>query len=72
MALEKAPEFVGTKVLLAEYWAVETKDKATFEKSLAEVLAADENAVPEIRPEALAEKRKAEALLAREAELFPK
>ena len=71
-ALEHAPGFVGTKVLLAESWAVETKDRATFESSLNEVLAADENAVPEIRPEVLAEKRKAELLLAREDELFPK
>ena len=70
-ALAHAPGFVGTKVLLAEFWAVETKDKATFETALNEVLGADENALPEIRPEALAEKRKAEALLAREAELFP-
>jgi tetratricopeptide (TPR) repeat protein len=71
-AIARAPEFVGTKVLLAEFWAVEEKDKATFEKSLGEVMAADENALPEIRPEVLAEKRKAEALLVREAELFPK
>jgi tetratricopeptide (TPR) repeat protein len=69
-ALEHAPGFVGTKVLLAEYWAVETKDRATFETSLNDVLAADENALPEIRPEVLAEKRKAAALLAREKELF--
>ncbi len=71
-AIEEAPGFVGTKVLLAEFWAVEEKDKATFEKSLGDVLAADENALPEIRPEVIAEKKKAEALLAREAELFPK
>jgi hypothetical protein len=71
-ALEHAPGFVGTKVLLAETWAVETKDRATFETSLNDVLAADENALPEIRPEVLAEKRKAAALLAREDELFPK
>jgi len=71
-ALEHAPSFVGTKVLLAEYWAVETKDRATFETSLHEVLAADENALPEVRPETLAEKRKATALLARVDELFPK
>jgi hypothetical protein len=70
-ALEHAPGFVGTKVLLAEFWAVETKDRATFEAALNQVLRADENALPEIRPEALAEKRKAEALLAREDELFP-
>jgi tetratricopeptide (TPR) repeat protein len=71
-ALEHAPGFVGTKVLLAEFWAVEVKDRATFVTSLNEVLAADENVVPEIRPEVLAEKRKAAALLAREDELFPK
>ena len=71
-ALEHAPGFVGTKLLLAESWAVETKDRATFETSLNDVLAADENALPDIRPEVLAEKRKAEALLAREDELFPK
>lgn len=71
-AREHAPGFVETKVLLAEYWAVETKDRATFESSLNEVLAADENALPEIRPEVLAEKRKAQALLARQEELFPK
>jgi hypothetical protein len=71
-ALAHAPGFLGTRVLLAETWAVETKDRATFETSLDQVLAADENALPEIRPEALAEKRKAQALLARVEELFPK
>jgi tetratricopeptide (TPR) repeat protein len=71
-ALEHAPGFVETRVLLADYWAVEMKDRATFETSLDQVLAADENAVPEIRPEVLVEKKKAEALRAREDELFPK
>jgi hypothetical protein len=43
-----------------------------FETSLNDVLAADENALAEIRPEVAGGEAEAEALLAREDELFPK
>jgi tetratricopeptide (TPR) repeat protein len=69
-AIAGSPDYVGTKVLYAEFWAVGQQDKQAFEKTLNEVIAADENAIPEIKPEVLAEKQKAQALLSKESELF--
>ena len=69
-ALGAYPSFLGTHVLLAAEWAVKSQDKATFRKELEWVVAQDPNAIPEVRPEAEAEQRKAKALLAQEAEFF--
>lgn len=72
--LEKAsaanPEYLGTKVLLADYWARKTQDKEVFNKAIAEVLAADPNAVAEIAPENMAEQEKARKLQENVSEYF--
>lgn len=69
-AIASYPDFLGTHVLLAGEWAVKKQDKATFEKELNWVVAAPVDRLPEIRPEMEAEQRKAQALLASEADLF--
>lgn len=69
-AIAAYPTFLGTHVLLAAEWAVKKQDKATFEKELNWVLQADATAIPEVQPEAEAEKRKAQALLAQQGDLF--
>jgi tetratricopeptide (TPR) repeat protein len=63
-ALAAYPNFLGTHVLLAEQWAVKTQNKQVFLDELNWVLAQDPNGIPEVRPEAEAEQRKAKALLA--------
>lgn len=63
-SLEAAPDAVSTKVLMAENYAVKSQNKELFVKLLEEVLAVDDNLIPELEPETKIEKEKARELLA--------
>jgi hypothetical protein len=65
-----APNFLGTHVLIAQEWATKTQNKAEFEKELNWVLAQPTDMIPEAKPEAEAEQRKAKQLLADEGNYF--
>lgn len=69
-SIEIAPEYLGTKVLKASYWAVGTQDQAAFEQLLGEVISADPDVEPLIAPENRAEQAKARDLLAKKGDLF--
>jgi predicted anti-sigma-YlaC factor YlaD len=69
-AVELAPNYLGTKVLWADYLCVKRQDKATFEKLLKDVVAANPAAEPEIEAENLLEQEKAKKLLAQIDEKF--
>lgn len=69
-SIEISPEYLGTRVLLAENWAVKSQSKAAFIKNLNIVIEADSNAVPEIAPENRAEQAKAKKLLEQVDDLF--
>lgn len=69
-SLEIAPDYFGTKVLIAEYWATKSQNKSAFKKALSEVLAADPTVLPEIIPEQKAEQRNAQRLLDQIDDLF--
>lgn len=69
-ALQLAPAFVGTKVLYADTFCVKTQDRALYEKLLGEVVAAPDDALPDVVPETRVEKEKAKKLLAEVSELF--
>lgn len=69
-ALAAHPNFLGTHVLLAAEWAVKSQNKAEFEKELNWVLAQPADVIPEVKPEAEAEQRKAKALLDTKADYF--
>jgi TRAP transporter T-component len=69
-SIAAAPTYLGTQVLLAEYWAVKTQNKAVFQETLNKVVAADANAAPDVVAENLAEQNKAKLLLAQEGDLF--
>ena len=69
-ALAISPDVLSTKVLWAAELATKTQDEASFDRLLAEVLAADENAVPRIMAENRVEQKKARELQARRDELF--
>ncbi len=69
-SLELAPYYLGTRVLMAENLSLKTQDRAMFDTQLKTVLEADDNTVPELRPESLVEKKKAEELKANADELF--
>lgn len=69
-SLATEPNYLATKVLMAENLATKKQDRAMFDKLLQEVLAADAKVIPEIEPEQLVEKKKAERLMAKADDLF--
>jgi tetratricopeptide (TPR) repeat protein len=69
-AVELAPQYLGTKVLWADYLCTKKQDRATFVKLLEEVVAADASADPAIAAENRIEQAKAKKLLAKVDDLF--
>lgn len=69
-AVELAPNYLGTKVLWAEFLCTKKNDKATYKKLLEEVLAANASVDPEIEPENKIEQEKAKKMLATIEERF--
>jgi len=69
-SLEIAPDYLGTKVLMADTYATKKQDRALFDKLLDEVIAADPEKIPEIAPEMKVEQEKAKALKAKASDLF--
>jgi len=69
-SLAIAPNYFGTKVILAQYYATKKQDKALFKKVLEEVIAGDPNAMPEVIPILKIDQRKAKELLAEIDEHF--
>ena len=69
-AVELAPNYLGSKVLWADYLATKKNDKATFKKLLEEVIAADAKVDPAIEPENHIEQLKAKKLLSEIDEKF--
>lgn len=69
-SLEIQPDYIGTKVLWAQELAVKQQDEETFDRLLGEVLAAPDDIIPELGPEILVEKQKAEELMEKKGELF--
>jgi hypothetical protein len=65
-----APNYIGTKVLMAEVYAVKEQDRALFEKLLDEALAASDDTLPGLEPETRIEKEKAREMKAKARELF--
>jgi len=69
-AIALEDEYLGTKVLYAEYYAAKADDRDLFTRLLTEVQAGDPEALPDIVPEQLVEKKKAETLLSQADDLF--
>lgn len=67
-----APNYLGTRVLRAEYLAVGTDDVALFDEDIKFVLEADISGSPEILAENTREQEKARKLLAERSEKFTK
>ncbi len=62
-AVELAPNYLGTKVLWADYLCTKKQDKETFKRLLDEVIAADPTVEAEIEAENRLEQKKAQKLL---------
>lgn len=69
-AIEMAPSFVGTKVLYAAEYAKKKKDRALFDKLIAEVLATPDDVIPDLIPETKNDKDKAAQYKADADKLF--
>lgn len=69
-SLAASPRYPGTKVLMADVYAVKKQDRALFDKLLDEVLALPEDSIPGLEPEVRVEKEKARELKDKAAELF--
>ena len=71
-SLEIAPDYLGTRILLADYWATKNQDQyAIFDEMVQYVMASDAYALdPELIPENLAEIEKAKALWAARSDKF--
>lgn len=69
-ALAMEPNYLGTKVLYAEYWAAKQDEKEMFVRLLNEVKSADPSVIPELAAENAIEQKKAEILLSQVDELF--
>lgn len=69
-SMQRSPEYLGTKVLKAEIWAVKTQNTAAFDTLLGEVLAAEIESSPEILPENQAARARARELQGMKGDLF--
>jgi hypothetical protein len=69
-SVQQAPEYLGTKMLMAEFLAVELDDEEMYRKLLDEVINAPETDNPDIAPENRAAKRRAQKMLANIDEVF--
>ncbi len=69
-SLEIEANYIGTKVLWAAELAVKQQDEETFDKLLAEVLATKDDVIPEVTPETIVEKQKAQELIDQKDDLF--
>ncbi len=64
------PNYLGTKVLMAQYLAVKKQDKAMFEQLCNDVISADPEVIPEIAPEQRLEQDNARRLLEKIDDMF--
>ena len=69
-SIEGSPQYLGTQVLVADTWAVNSQDKETYLRMLQAVIDADPGDDPDIGPENRAEQAKAKKLLGQADERF--
>jgi hypothetical protein len=62
IAMQANPDYWGTRILMAEEWAIKEDNRALFEELVDYVLEGDPNVVPYIKPENSCEQRKAQIL----------
>jgi TRAP transporter T-component len=70
MSLKIEPNYLGTKVLMAQYYCPKAQDKELFIQLLNEVIAADPDSIPEIRAEQVLDQANAQKLLDQVDDLF--
>ena len=69
-SIEIAPDYLGTKVLYAQFWAAKEDEEDLLYKLLDEVIAGDANKIPAVAPEQVFEIEKAKRLKAEGEDIF--
>jgi hypothetical protein len=62
ISIDAQPDYWGTRILMAEEWAIKEDNRALYEELINYVLAGDPNVIPAIKPENECEQRKAQKL----------
>jgi len=70
VSMEAHPDYWGTRILMAEEWAIKEDNRALYEELINYVLQGDPNVIPYIKPENQGEQRKAQILKAAIDEYF--
>lgn len=70
ISIDQEPNYFGTRVLMAEEWAIKQDNRPLFEELLNYVINGDPNVIPAIEPENSCEQRKAKKLMSEEDEYF--
>lgn len=70
LSIDAQPDYWGTRVLMAEEWAIKEDNRPLFEELLSYVIKGDPNVIPEIKPENECEQRKANKLMSEIDEYF--
>jgi len=70
VSIDAHPNYFGTRILMAEEWAVKQDNRPLFEELVQYVLNGDPNSVPGIIPENQCEQRKAKKLMADVDDIF--
>lgn len=70
ISIDAQPNYWGTRILMAEEYAIKEDNRALFEELVNYVLEGDPNVIPEIRPENVCEQRKAKKLMDEIDDLF--
>lgn len=70
LSIEAEPNYYGTRVLMAEEWAIKEDNRALFEELLNYVIQGAPDVIPAITPENTCEQRKAKKLMSEIDEYF--
>ncbi len=70
ISIDAQPNYFGSRILMAEEWAIKEDNRPLFEELVNYVLNGDPNSIPAIVPENLCEQRKARKLMAEIDETF--
>jgi hypothetical protein len=70
VSIDAHPNYYGTRILMAEEWAVTEDNRPLFEELVDYVIAGDPNVIPAIIPENTCEQRKANKLKAEIDDIF--
>jgi len=62
ISIDAQPNYYGTRILMAEEWAIKEDNRPLYEELINYVLAGDPNVIPAIKPENECEQRKAQKL----------